>query len=113
MARGAAEPPITTCLRYGSLLPVDSRCCSSINQTVGTAALKVTRYLSSNSKIDGPSSLAPGITIAAPIIGEVKASPQQLAWNIGTTGRITSREETPMASAGAAIIECSTLERCE
>ena len=51
--------------------------------------------------------------MAAPTIGEVKASPQQLAWNIGTTGRITSREETPMASACAAIIECSTLERCE
>ena len=49
----------------------------------------------------------------APIMGEVSASPQQLAWNIGTTGSIMSREETPMASGVAAIIECSTLERCE
>ena len=46
-------------------------------------------------------------------IGEVSARPQQLAWNIGTTGRMTSRDEQPMASGMAAIIECSTLERCE
>ena len=42
MARGQAEPPITTRLRCGSLAPVASRCCSSISHTVGTAAVNVT-----------------------------------------------------------------------
>ena len=55
----------------------------------------------------------PGMTSAAPFIGAVKASPQQLAWNIGTTGMMTSRDDTPMASPMLAIIECSTFERCE
>ena len=41
-ARGQAEPPITTRFRYGSLWPVFSRSCSSISQTVGTAAVNVT-----------------------------------------------------------------------
>ena len=43
MARGQAEPPITTRFRYGSFSLLASRCCSSISHTVGTAALKVTR----------------------------------------------------------------------
>ena len=55
----------------------------------------------------------PGITRLAPFIGAVSAMPQQLAWNIGTTGMTTSREEMPMASPEVAIMECSTLERCE
>ena len=49
MARGQAEPPITTRLRYGSLAPVASRCAISISQTVGTAAVNVTLQVSSNS----------------------------------------------------------------
>ena len=57
--------------------------------------------------------MAPGITMVAPCIGEVSASPQQLAWNIGTTGSTTSRLDIPMASGALAIIECSTFERCE
>ena len=59
-----------------------------------------------------PSS-CPGMIRVAPFIGAVSAMPQQLAWNIGTTGITTSREEMPMASPEVAIIECSTLERCE
>ena len=47
--RGHAEPPITTFFRCGSFLPVDSRYCSSMSQTVGTAAVKVTFSGSSNS----------------------------------------------------------------
>ena len=39
MARGQAEPPITTFLRCGSLPPFASRCWSNISQTVGTAAV--------------------------------------------------------------------------
>ncbi len=42
MARGQAEPPITTRFKYGSLPPVFSRSCSSISHTVGTAAVKLT-----------------------------------------------------------------------
>ena len=42
IARGHAEPPITTRLRKGSLPPVFSRSCSSISHTVGTAAVNVT-----------------------------------------------------------------------
>jgi hypothetical protein len=49
MARGQAEPPITTRFRCGSLPPVFSRSCSSISHTVGTAAVKETLYLVSNS----------------------------------------------------------------
>ena len=80
---------------------------------VGTAAVQVTRNSSSNWKIEAPSIFMPGMTSAAPFIGAVSASPQQLAWNIGTTGMMTSRDDTPMASPMLAIIECSTFERCE
>ena len=43
MARGQAEPPITTFFRCGSFASLASRCCSSISHTVGTAAVKLTR----------------------------------------------------------------------
>ena len=48
-ARGQAEPPITTRSRSGRSPPCFSRCCSSISQTVGTAALNVTFSDTSNS----------------------------------------------------------------
>src|SRR5215467_12553992 len=112
-ARGQAEPPITTFLRWGNLLPVPSRCCSSISQTVGTAAVQVTLKRSSNSKTDAPSSLAPGITREAPAIGAANIIAQQLAWNMGTTGITTSRDEYPFMSELLAISPCRTLERCE
>src|SRR5262249_60691126 len=92
-AWGQAEPPITTFLRWGNLLPVASRCCSSMSQTVGTAAVQVTLYRSSNSKIDAPSSLPPGMIMDAPAIGAANIMAQQLAWNMGTTGITTSRDE--------------------
>ena len=57
--------------------------------------------------------MAPGITSVAPTIGVEKASDQQLAWNIGTTGITTSREAMPLESGSAAMKACSTLERCE
>ena len=57
------------------------------SQTVGTAGRARSRpRCSSSSWIEAPSSLAPGITSAAPTIGAEKASAQLLAWNIGTTG---------------------------
>jgi hypothetical protein len=57
--------------------------------------------------------LAPGITSLVPIEGAEKAMPQLLAWNNGTTGSIVSFDVAPSASPLLAIIECSTLERCE
>ena len=42
MARGQAEPPITTRFKCGSLPPVFSRSWSSISHTVGTAAVNET-----------------------------------------------------------------------
>ncbi len=111
MARGQAEPPITTFFRCGSLRSFCSRYCSSMSQTVGTAAVKVTFSVSSSSKIAAPSMRPPGITSLAPIIGADCASPHALAWNIGTTGKIVSRLEMPIASGCTAIIACSTLER--
>src|SRR5947208_2065079 len=93
--------------------PSASRCCNSDSQMVGTAAVQVTRYLVSSSKIEAPSSLAPGITRLAPTIGAVSAIDQPLAWNIGTTGMTTSREEIPNISGQQVAIACSTLERCE
>ena len=49
------------------------------DQMVGTAAVQVTRNWSSSSNIEAPSIFMPGITSAAPFIGAVSASPQQLA----------------------------------
>ena len=60
-----------------------------------------------------PSILPPGITSFAPIMGALCARPQAFAWNMGTTGKITSRDEMPIESGMQAIIACSTLERCE
>src|SRR5262249_58950737 len=92
-AGGHAEPRIPTFFRWGRLLPVASRYCSSMSQTVGTPAVQVTLYWSSNWKIEAPSSLAPGMTKDAPAIGAANIIAQQLAWNIGTTGITTSRDE--------------------
>ena len=53
------------------------------------------------------------MTSAAPVIGEEKASPQLLAWNIGTIGSTVSREDSPIASGCNDNMVCSTFERCE
>ncbi|MBV8976955.1 MAG: hypothetical protein JO261_10035 [Alphaproteobacteria bacterium] len=113
IARGAAEPPITTRFMSGSVLPVFSRYCSSASHTVGTAAVIVTRSVVSSSQIESPSSFGPGSTSLAPTMGPENAIAQALAWNIGTTGRMASQARNAMASACAAISACSTLERWE
>ena len=64
-----------------------------MSQTVGTAAVQVTLYRSSNSKTEAPSSLAPGSIKEVPAIGAANIIAQQLAWNMGTTGMTTSRDE--------------------
>ncbi|MDT4846153.1 hypothetical protein FQZ97_801680 [compost metagenome] len=57
--------------------------------------------------------MAPGNTSLAPTSGTEYGRPHALTWNIGTTGRITSRAEQPSASGSADAYECSTVERCE
>ena len=80
---------------------------------VGTAAAKVTFSDSISSYSEAPSILAPGSTSLAPAIGTLWARPQQLAWNIGTTGMITSLAEMPIMLGMVAIMAWRTLERCE
>jgi len=41
------------------------------------------------------------------------ASPQALAWNIGTIGMTRSRSVTPSPAADSAEIACRYVERCE
>ncbi len=55
----------------------------------------------------------PGNTRLAPAKTVAWASPQELAWNMGTIGRITSRSLTPIPSASIAPMECRTLDRWE
>ena len=84
-----------TRFRVESLPPVDSRCCRRASHTVGTAAVTVMPSPSRRSWTEGPSSLGPGMTRAAPVIGTEKAKDHPLAWKNGTTGIATSRAEKP------------------
>ncbi len=82
-------------------------------QTVGTPPVRVTRSVSIRSASAGGDRLAPGSTSVAPAITDACGSPQALAWNIGTTGRIVSRSDTDMAAADSTAIACSQQERWE
>ena len=53
----------------------------------------------------------PGITSLAPTIAALYGMPQALTWNIGTTGKITSRAEQSIASGSAEPKAWSRLER--
>ena len=55
----------------------------------------------------------PGITRLAPAATAAWARPHALAWNIGTTGRITSASRTPRESTVIVAIVCRNVERCE
>ena len=79
-----------------------STCASSPCHTVGTPADMVTPSLSNRSCSDLPSSHGPGNTSLAPTMHEMYGRPQALTWNIGTTGRITSRAEQFSESGNAA-----------
>ncbi len=67
--RGQAEPPTATLRKRLGLRPISAILASSIIHTVGTPALIVTPSLSISSNTEAPSSLAPGITILAPVMG--------------------------------------------
>ena len=114
MARGQAEPPITTRFEMRQLAAglfqvlqqhqPDRRHRRGEGDFVG-----VEQFVDRRRR----PSWRPGSTSVAPTIGAVKASDQPLAWNIGTTGSTTSRDDRPLQSGSAAMKACSTLERCE
>ena len=79
MMRGQAEPPMPTCFRVESFLPLVCMNCSSPSQTVGTAADMVTASSSSSEWTEAPSSFGPGMTSDAPTMGAEKASDHELA----------------------------------
>ena len=87
--------------------------CRTAIHTVGTPAVNVTRSPASrSSKLTG-SRRGPGSTSFAPVKAAVYGRFQPLTWNIGTAGKITSRELIPSASGRANTSECSTSARCE
>src|SRR5512139_1914283 len=81
------------------------------SHTVGTPALKLTFSASNSSYSDLPSRCGPGITSLAPTSGPEYGRPHALTWNIGTTGRMTSRAEQPSESGSALPNACSSVER--
>ena len=84
---------------------------STCIQIVGTPAATVTRSSTMRSAIAGPDRSGPGITRSAPAPTPAWASPQALAWNIGTTGRIRSDSPMPNESAVIAAIVCRNVLR--
>ena len=98
IAGGTAAPPTIIRLSVAGRCPLSFTYWSIPAQTVGTPAEKVTRSVSKSSHNDLPSSAAPGMTIFAPTMGAVNGNPHAFAWNIGTTGRTQSRDESDMAS---------------
>src|SRR5271170_4299551 len=113
MSGGHADPPMPTNLSVVSFLFSFRKYCRRPSQTVGTAAVIVTFSVSRRSNTEAPSSLGPGITMRAPRIGQESARPQELAWNIGTTGRTESSAVTVRHADVLAIVECRRFERCE
>ena len=93
-----------------------SRPCSAGStpiQMVGTPAATVTCSSTIRSAIAPGDRSGPGITRSAPAATAAWASPQALAWNIGTTGSTRSASRTPMPSASIAPNVCRNVERCE
>ena len=84
---------------------------STAIQIVGTPAATVTFSSTIRLAIDGPERSGPGITSVAPVATAACASPQALAWNIGTTGRITSDSRAPRLSTVIAPMVCRNVER--
>src|SRR5512139_723973 len=111
IAGGQAEPPITVRFMVENFRPLASVWASRPCHTVGTPAEQVTFSASKSSYSDLPSRCAPGNTILQPTIAPTYGRPHALTWNMGTTGRTTSRAETLSASGSAAASVCSTVER--
>ena len=73
---------------------------------VGTPAAMVTRSLSMRSASGFGAMPGPGITRLAPVATATWARPHALAWNMGTTGRMVSVSEAPMASLAMTPMVC-------
>ena len=84
---------------------------STCIQIVGTPAATVTFSSTTRSAIAGPDRSGPGSTSVAPLATPAWARPHALAWNIGTTGRITSDSRAPSESAIIAPIVCKKVLR--
>ena len=114
-ARGAAEPPMIshfsdeTSWAPGSA----SRAASTPSQTVGTAAVIVTRSSATAASRLAGSRAGPGRTIRAPLIAQANGSPQAMTWNIGTTGSTVSASRTSKASPWTQTSAWITSARCE
>ena len=102
MAGGQAEPPITVRLSLEKRKPAGFMWPSSICQTVGTPAAKVTPSASISSYTDLPSSAGPGKTSLQPVSAAEYGMPQALTWNMGTTGSTESRADRFITSGRAA-----------
>ena len=108
---GTAEPPHTMARSDETSRPLSSG--RTPIQMVGTPAASVTFWLSISPATAGPVRSGPGNTMLEPAMAAAWHSPQALAWNMGTTGRITSASDTPSVSVSIAPIECRTVERWE
>ena len=106
-----AEPPQMTDRNDEVSRPTSSG--STPIQMVGTPAAMVTDSLSMRPASAPGDRSAPGMTRVAPVATPAWASPQALAWNIGTTGRITSRSQAPRVSAIIVPKVWSTIDRWE
>jgi hypothetical protein len=108
---GTAEPP--QMIRSSDEKSRPSSSSRMPIQIVGTPAATVTLSPSIRSAIARGERSAPGITKSAPAITPACPRPHAFAWNIGTTGRITSCSSMPSVPASIALSECRTVERCE
>ena len=80
IARGTAEPPITTRCSLPGVSPVFSRCARYIVQIVGTPPENVTPSRTINSCRLEPSILSHGNTSLQPLIGAANGRPHAVAW---------------------------------
>ncbi len=113
--RGAAEPP--TIIARSFERSYFSGSASSVwrmpIQIVGTPAVIVTFSCTNASSRLGGSRCGPGKTCVAPTSVHVNGKPQAFAWNIGTTGRITSVSATPSVPDCVEASEWIAIARCE
>ncbi len=105
--RGAADPPmgmqrIEEMSQCGSF----SRMAWMAIHTVGTAPTSVTFSWWTISTMSRGCGLGPPKIWVEPFITPAKGTHHALAWNIGTTCRITSRSQMPITSTVEAAKQC-------
>ena len=112
IARGGAEPPTVMILIDDRSQPCGfaSSACRMPIQIVGTPAVIVTFCSARPSSSVTGSMCGPGKTCLAPDIVLENGKHHAFAWNIGTTGRLTSSALAPrqalIVSAWIAIARC-------